>query len=238
MYAWAFVKQFLDVPGYDEVKLKSDNEPTTKFIREEVAKLRVPKKTLVTTSGNCAHEELEAAERAHQTAQAQIRALRTQYEKDSGCLLRPGQILFTWMVRHAGWALTRLAARAASDQTAYEKSRSKIYSSPLVKFGEVVMARVPTDIRACKLESLWVKGAWVGRTEGTDEHVLLAPKRVLRTRAVRRLPERDYFDRISTESCKGRPWDAMAGCTAFLKPTEIRKRSTGPDRRADPERSR
>ena len=36
IYAWAFVKQFLDVLGYDEVELKSDNEPTTKFICEQV----------------------------------------------------------------------------------------------------------------------------------------------------------------------------------------------------------
>ena len=71
IYAWAFVKQFLDVLGYDEVELKSDNEPTTKFICEQVEKLRVPKKTVVTTSGNYAHEELGEAERAHQTAQAQ-----------------------------------------------------------------------------------------------------------------------------------------------------------------------
>ena len=173
----------------------------------------------MTTSGNYAHEELGATERAHQTAQAEIRALRTQYEKDSGCL---GQILFTWMVRYAGWALTRFAARAASKQTAYERSRGKIYSSPLVKFGEVVMARVPTDIRACKLDSLWVKGVWVGRAESTDEHVLLTPKGVLRTRTVRRLPEPDNFDRIFTESCKGLPWDAMAGSTVFLKPTEFK----------------
>ena len=83
IYAWTFVKQFLDVLGYDEVELKSDNEPTTKFICEQVEKLRVPKKTVVTTSGNYAHEELGAAERAHQTAPAQIRALRIQYEKDS-----------------------------------------------------------------------------------------------------------------------------------------------------------
>ena len=97
------MKQFLDVLGYDEVELKSDNEPTTKFICEQVEKLRVPKKTFVTASGNFAHEELGAAERAHQTAQAQIRALWIQYEKDSGCLLRPGQILLLgWLGMRAG----------------------------------------------------------------------------------------------------------------------------------------
>ncbi len=76
LYAWTFVKQFLDQLGYDDVELKSDVERTTKYICEQVQKLRLPKKTIVTTSGNYAHEEHGAAKRAHQTVQSQIRALR------------------------------------------------------------------------------------------------------------------------------------------------------------------
>ncbi len=111
IYAWTFVKQFLDQLGCD-VEMKSDSEPTTKYICEQV------KKTVATTSGNYAHEELGATARAHSTVQAQMRALRSQRQKDSGCLLRPGEVLFERLARYAGWSLTCFGPRAATKQTA------------------------------------------------------------------------------------------------------------------------
>ena len=162
---------------------------------------------------------------------------RFQYKKDTGVLLRPGQLVFTWMVRYAGWALTRFSPRSTTKQTAYERSRGRSHASPLVKFGEVVMARVPTDIRACKLDSLWVKGVWVGRTETTDEHSLLTPKGVLRTRSVRRLPGPDNFDIAFTETCKGLPWDPVAGSAVHLKPLEYKDKVNIPRPKGRPKKA-
>ena len=68
-HAPAFIKQFVDSHGYDEIDLKSDNEVTMPYLAERVKLLRSPLKTNTLTTAINAHEELGACERAHGTVQ-------------------------------------------------------------------------------------------------------------------------------------------------------------------------
>ena len=53
----------------------------------------------------------------------------------------------------------------------------------------------------------WVHGVFVGKTEGSDEHIVLTPVGAQTFRTVRRLPESSRHSLHSLESVAGLPWD-------------------------------
>ena len=79
------------------------------------------------------------------------------------------------------------------------------YRSQLVPFGELVMARVPIKPAGLrkKLNTQWVKGAWVGRMERNDAHIVLLEQGIVTARTTRRLIEQNRFDRKLISKLKG-----------------------------------
>ena len=63
-------------------------------------------------------------------------------------------------------------------------------------------------------DSPWIKGIWVGRSETTNEHIVLTEKGTRTTRTVRRLPEGRQYQVEVLRSCLGVPWDSLAGVRA------------------------
>ncbi len=63
---------------------------------------------------------------------------------------------------------------------AYRDAFSSDYVSEIPKFAEVVMARrnvsdseaIQGEGRLSKADEPWDRGLWLGRTEGTDEHII------------------------------------------------------------------
>ena len=70
--------------------------------------------------------------------------------------------------------------------TAYRSLRGKDYSGEVVPFSEVVLYRV-IDNDGDKLKPRWAKGIFVGKTDQTDEFMLLTPKGARKSRSVKRL---------------------------------------------------
>ena len=63
-------------------------------------------------------------------------------------------------------------------------------------FGEIVMVRVVVDPAfRTKLDSQWHRGFWIGKSEGTDEHLIMTPAGIIGGRSARRLPEAERFDK-------------------------------------------
>ena len=71
-------------------------------------------------------------------------------------------------------------------------------------------------IVVCKEETLaqgnavFIKGVWVGRSDLSDEHIVLTPGRVL-SRTIRRLEPSRRHDAGFLDKVKGLPWDAQDG---------------------------
>ena len=74
--------------------------------------------------------------------------------------------------------------------TAYRQQRGHDYRGFGLWFGETAMARRPEDTaqlrRSSKWEGRWRVGAWLGKLDESDEHLLWDGDELLRSRSVRR----------------------------------------------------
>ena len=102
--------------GFNEGDVKSDNEPMTKAIAEAVRHARLPQSTLVRTSAAHEHQDVGPVERAHETLQSQIRAIRGQFKVDTGHFVMPDEPICAGMVRHAGRFLHRTGTKQADSR--------------------------------------------------------------------------------------------------------------------------
>ena len=58
-----------------------------------------------------------------------------------------------------------------------------------------------------KLKPRWAKGIFVGKTDQTDEFVLLTPKGASKSRSVKRLEAAEAWGREFMAACIGAPWN-------------------------------
>ena len=218
-FAIRFVSSFLDRMRCDEVRLKHDNEPSLTQLVDKVKCFRMPRKTTLEPIIRAEHEMVGAVERAHRTLQANMRAMKLDIKARFLFDLVPGHTLFAWLARHVAWCVTRFQPRGARGTTAYESRTGNCYKSPLVPFAETVMVRVPIDPPGMrrKLDSQWLKGVWVGRTDESDAHIVLTPHGTVTGRSVRRLPSELRFQRDLLESLTARVSDPAMSQARILK---------------------
>ena len=83
----------------------------------------------------------------------------------------------------------------ANGKTAIQDAFATDYRGEICPFGEVVMAKrnvsdsgaIQGGGRLMKADSAWDKAVWLGRSDGTDEHLVGDETGVYKTRSVRRL---------------------------------------------------
>ena len=152
------------------------------------------------------HASMGFIESMNDQAAKQIRVLKLQPEASLGVRVPAFHRIMSWLVRHAGWLLTRFAVRQSTGKTAFHLLRGKPYRGELATLGEVVWAREPGD-RTQKAEAQWRLGVWLGKTEKTDEHLIGGPERTRRFRTIRRQPTEKRFDVQALNTFAGLPWD-------------------------------
>ena len=81
------------------------------------------------------------------------------------------------------------------------------------------MIRVPIDPPGLrkKLDTQWLKGTWVGRTDETDAHIVLTPHGVITGRSVRRLPSGLRFQADLVRSLKAKVSDPVMSQAKLLR---------------------
>ena len=75
--------------------------------------------------------------------------------------------MFSWLVCHAAWTLTRYAILAVG-QMPFFKLMSKDYLGEFEKFSKLVWFRLPA--KQPKLAEQWKEAHWVGKSERSEEH--------------------------------------------------------------------
>ena len=93
------------------------------------------------------------------------------------------------------------------------------YSHEVVPFAEVILERIPKPThRALQGGKRWhkgvavfIKGVWVGRSETSDEHIVLTPGGRVLSRTIRRLEPARRHDASFLSAVKGLPCDAQDG---------------------------
>ena len=91
---------------------------------------------LIEVAPRTSHASVGSVERANQEMGKQIRALKLALETRVGAIPE-GSHVWHWLVRHAGWVLTRFATHA-SGRKSYQILKGKQYSGEIAAFGESV----------------------------------------------------------------------------------------------------
>ena len=105
--------------------------------------------------------------------------------------------LMRWIVRHAAWLIPRF--RGSEIQSPFYRAMGGPYRGKLVEFGETVLAHLPevgkgSGNPAPKLADRWKSGVWLGKSDLTDEHLVLTDDGVVYARSVRRLAENSWSE--------------------------------------------
>ena len=98
--------------------------------------------------------------------------------------------------------------------TAYKQAYGEHYTHEVVPFAEVVLVRVPKPThrglqegkRWHKGDAVFIKGVWVGKSDLSDEHIVLTPGGRVFSRMIRRLEPSRRHDAGFLDEVKGLPW--------------------------------
>ena len=149
---------------------------------------------------------------------ALLRTLRSDLKENYKQEITVDSPLYSWAVRHSGWTHCRYE-KAKDGTTPYER----VYGAPckggVVQFGERVLALDSAPHRRHQ-EKRFFDAIWVGKSEKSDEHLLLTPHGVRRARTVRRLPEEEHWDKDLLKAVRGLPWRAGSLPLPLDKPAE------------------
>ena len=191
-YSIRLAVAFLDGLGIQEGILRTDGEPSILDWAKQVKKAWKGKLVLEASARGSA-ESKGGVERSIQTIQGMVRTLKLDLEERLGTTLETTTPVLAWLVRHAGWLLTRYQRHGRLGATSFQVLRGVPYEGQLVRFGEVVVYRYPFGLAGDghgrhKLDPRWGVGVWLGRTESSNEHVVGTERGVERVRVVRRRP--------------------------------------------------
>ena len=111
-------------------------------------------------------------------------------------------------------------------ETPYQRQKGRKCELEVVPFGEKVMYRLPevASERHQALEERWAKGMWLGHARHSPEVLIGIAEGIVKSWAIRRLPEDQQWDGEMVKNTKGSPtnWRLDAGEDSQLVEVEDR----------------
>eukprot|EP00971_Amphidinium_carterae_P304280 6046717-Amphidinium_carterae.3 len=129
-YSVAFVVSFLKSLFRDKVILSSDNEPAIKALAEAV-KQQLLEQVVLQCSPRYSSRSMGVVERCIKDVQGLARVYRLQAQARYGVVLGHNHCAYGWLVRHAGWCMSRYFVKA-NKQTPYYMAYGVNYESEVV----------------------------------------------------------------------------------------------------------
>ena len=109
-------------------------------------------------------------ERAIQSVQGQIRAIKDTIECEAKTKIGPEHKIWPWLIEYA--AHTLLASKVGQDgKTSLERYRGTQSHQAVIAFGEQVLYRPPRTVQIFKDEMRWEPGTWLGIIAESREHI-------------------------------------------------------------------
>ena len=122
----------------DRVIAKSDQEPSIIDVAKEIARNREGRfGTAIDNSAVGDSDSNGTIERAIQDVQGQCRTMRSALEDRLKCKISLKSPVVPWLVRHAGYLITRCRVRP-NGRTAFQVMKGRRSNGKLAEFGEVV----------------------------------------------------------------------------------------------------
>ena len=124
-------------------------------------------------------------------------------ETGIGCRLLLKHPAIVWLVRHVAWLITRHNT-GRDGCSPYRRIFGKSYDGSICKFGEQVHYKL-SGHPSSRVEPRWELGAWVGKTELTDEHLLGTLSGIRNSRTIYRLPKSHCYSKDALDRIVGTP---------------------------------
>ena len=140
-----------------------------------------------------------------------IRTLKSHVEEKVGMTIRLDAPIVPWIVRHAGYLITRCRVKE-DGRTALEKIKGRKVNTPLVPFGEVVLFKLPKlphmpgDFR-----DRFERGVWVGCLARSGEHLIATDKGVFTVSTLQRCSDDQRWSGDLIRNIKGNPREPVPG---------------------------
>ena len=198
------LKNFIEVNGFTKSLLQCDGHSGLLALQEQVGhEMSLPTQV----SPPYSHQSQGTVERFHTTLYVQVRAIRFGLA-DQVCV-NADQIdaaFMPWIIQHAAFQINRYLVRSDA-KTSLKKVFNKPQRSPIVHFGERVLAHIQSQPRPQNLQ-IWASpkksfGLWLGKDVISGMHIVsLVDGQVLRTRTIARLIREDQFKRKNSGSSR------------------------------------
>ena len=164
--------------------LQSDQEPSVLDVKHE-AGTHIP--TDIVYNGSI--------ERANQTIQGQIRAIKDYTERQIGATIGLDSSVLKWLVRHAAWTLTTFHV-GSDGTTAHQRIRGKPFNQLIAAFGAQILFKPhKTTGLQQTLAVNWMDGCWLGFNKRTGEHIVRNNAAVVACRSIRRRDKEERWHR-------------------------------------------
>ena len=126
--------------------------------------------------------------------------------------------VWAWLLRHAGWQISRYKQKG-NGMTAYKQACGEHYTHEVVPFSDVILVKIPKPTHRAlqggkrwhRCDATFVRGVWVGRSETSDDHIVLTPGGRVLSRTIRRLGPSRRHNAGFLREVTGPPWDAEDG---------------------------
>ena len=209
-YAVAFLSTYMDEIGYPRIQLQTDGEPAIVALARALIKDKskdvkdIQTQISLRQSPPGSHASNGIAEAAVKNIEGLVRTMSSDIGDKYNTRVEANSAILGWIIRHAAWVQNRFVYKA-SGRTAFEELKMVKYISPVLQFGESVLARrsgVPDN----RLSSAWISGLWLGRSSQTNEHIVGTSSGIVMARTVKAKPDEDRWCKAEFEMMVYPPW--------------------------------
>ena len=209
VYAIKEMSKLIDWMGYRRIIIKTDQEPAIMDLKECVKNER-PEEIMFEESPAYDSRANGEVERAIQTVQGQLRAVKDAFEARYGHEMVPEDNIIPWMVAHAASLISRYH-KGQDGLTAHRRLRGKEFRADVCEFGECVWYMKPGSVGKDKFDRRWEDGVWLGIVNESGENIIGTKEGCIKVRAVKRKPIQNRWDKDNMRLIRGVPWEVIPG---------------------------
>ena len=196
--------------SHQKVILQSDQESSIIDVKHK-AGAHIPTEIVHEESPVRGSNANGSIERAIQTIQGQIRAIKDYTERQIGATIGLDSAVLKWLVRHAAWTLTTFHV-GSDGKTEHQRIRGKPFIQQIAAFGgQILFEPHKTAGLLQKLAVNWMDGCWLGFNTRTGEHVVSNNAAVVTCRSIRRRNKEERWNRERLLGKLGNPWSLQDG---------------------------
>ena len=204
--------------GYAKVTFQHDQESSLRSLAEQVQRELGHAHVHIQAAPRYSHASQGSAENKNRLMAGMLRTWLSALNADFPHPQEPIDInhpIVPWLCRWCAFVWARYHVKA-DKLTPFRIVTGREYKTPIVQFGEVVLAKDPNVKAISKAKPRWFKGVFVGRLELDDSAVVLTDAGAVTVRTIRRLPADDQHDVSFLDAACGLPW-APAGKRAKVR---------------------